>query len=673
MCGILGIVKTGDSEISDKQYKKVLRDLFVLSSRRGKEASGYAIADENEILVLKTHLPADEFVHTDEFGKYLQEKLDSNIQKPVSVIGHSRLVTNGSELENNNNQPVIKNGIVGIHNGIIVNDEKLWAEINETRETSLDSEVFFKLIRKKSSEFGIHSGITDTYKDIFGTASVAMLFEENDNLILSTNNGSLYCAVNQQKGIFLFASESLILKNVILKNKLENIIRPEEMIQVKPNNYLNLHTSGLEIEVRSMTVEERVINIKNSCSKKIINNKAFNSSSEISNSHFAMKKSFNPGVEFIDHFEKSADLISGLRRCKKCILPETFPYIEFDENGICNYCRNYYTFKGKGEEQIKSLVRNYVSDNGRPNVIIGLSGGRDSCYTLHYAKNVLGLNPLAYSYDWGMLTDLARRNQSRMCAKLGIEHILISADIRKKREYIKKNVTAWLKKPDLGLIPLFMAGDKQYFYYANQLLKDYKIDLILFGENLLETTFFKYGFCNIRPNLEYKEKSFTISRLDKLRMMWYYSKAYLKNPLFINSSFFDSLTAFQSFYYIPHTYYNLFGYVKWDEEKIINTLRREYDWETDPGTSSTWRIGDGTAAFYNYIYYIAAGFSENDTFRSNQIREGSINREKAVRLSIIENKPRWDSMKWYCDTIGIDFDNAVDKINNIPKLYQKNR
>ncbi|MCU0373626.1 MAG: hypothetical protein MUE56_10345 [Ignavibacteria bacterium] len=354
-------------------------------------------------------------------------------------------------------------------------------------------------------------------------------------------------------------------------------------------------------------------------------------------------------------------------------MPETFPYIEFDENGICNYCRNYHTLKVKGEEQIKSLVRNYVLDNSRPNVIIGLSGGRDSCFTLHYAKNVLGLNPLAYSYDWGMLTDLARRNQSRMCAKLGIEHILISADIRKKREYIRKNVTAWLNKPDLGLIPLFMAGDKQYFYYANRLLKEYKIDLILFGENLLETTFFKYGFCKIKPNFEYKEKSFTISRMDKFRMMLYYSKAYLRNPLYINSSIFDSLTAFQSFYYIPHTYHNLFGYVKWDEEKILNTLRNEYDWETDPGTHSTWRIGDGTAAFYNYIYYIAAGFSENDTFRSNQIREGSINREKALKLSIIENKPRWDSMKWYCDTIGIDFNNAVYRINIIPKLYQKNR
>ena len=57
----------------------------------------------------------------------------------------------------------------------------------------------------------------------------------------------------------------------------------------------------------------------------------------------------------------------------------------------------------------------------------------------------------------------------------------------------------------------------------------------------------------------------------------------------------------------------------WDE-KINETLINNYDWETAQDTSTTWRIGDGTAAMYNYIYYKVAGFTEHDTFRSNQIR-----------------------------------------------------
>jgi hypothetical protein len=27
--------------------------------------------------------------------------------------------------------------------------------------------------------------------------------------------------------------------------------------------------------------------------------------------------------------------------CTKCVLPETYPGIQFDENGVCNYCIAY--------------------------------------------------------------------------------------------------------------------------------------------------------------------------------------------------------------------------------------------------------------------------------------------------------------------------------------------
>ena len=49
------------------------------------------------------------------------------------------------------------------------------------------------------------------------------------------------------------------------------------------------------------------------------------------------------------------------------------------------------------------------------------SGGRDSCYGLDLIVKELGLKPITYTYDWGMVTDLGRRNISRMCAELGVE------------------------------------------------------------------------------------------------------------------------------------------------------------------------------------------------------------------------------------------------------------
>ena len=149
------------------------------------------------------------------------------------------------------------------------------------------------------------------------------------------------------------------------------------------------------------------------------------------------------------------------------------------------------------------------------------SGGRDSSFALHYVVEELGLKPIAFSYDWGMITDLARRNQSRMCGKLGVEHILVSADIRKKRRNIRKNVLAWLKKPSLGTMPLFMAGDKQYFYFANKLMKQNDLTLSILGENLLETTNFKSGFCGVKPNFG-QEHTYSLSIKDRIKMAYYY-------------------------------------------------------------------------------------------------------------------------------------------------------
>ena len=64
-----------------------------------------------------------------------------------------------------------------------------------------------------------------------------------------------------------------------------------------------------------------------------------------------------------------------------------------------------------------------------------------------------------------------------------------------------------------------------------------------------------------------------------------------------------------------------------------------------------------------------AGFTEHDTFRSNQIRAGAITRAEAAELVREENRPRFESIEWYADIIGFDCNNAIRIINNIPKLY----
>ena len=265
---------------------------------------------------------------------------------------------------------------------------------------------------------------------------------------------------------------------------------------------------------------------------------------------------------------------------------------------------------------------------------------------------------------------LARRNISRICGALGVEHILLSADIKVKRKYVRQNVLAWLKRPALGTVPLFMAGDKQYFYYAQKLKEQMGVKLIMFGMNRLERTDFKVAFCNIDERKSKQVIHYAMTGMNQVRMAAYYLKEFLLNPSYLNSSMLDTIFAFFSYYNIPKDYETLYDYIRWDENVVNNTLINNYHWETSEDTTSTWRIGDGTASFYNYIYYIGTGFTENDTFQSNLIREGMILREKALEIANRDNQPRYAAMQWYCDSIGIDFKSAIKTINASAKLYR---
>ena len=78
------------------------------------------------------------------------------------------------------------------------------------------------------------------------------------------------------------------------------------------------------------------------------------------------------------------------------------------------------------------------------------------------------MNPIAFTYDWGFVSDLARRNTARLCGALGVDHIIRTSNIEMKRKNVRLNVKAWLKRPEIGMIPLFMAGDKFFFYYRKE-------------------------------------------------------------------------------------------------------------------------------------------------------------------------------------------------------------
>ncbi|MBN2016440.1 hypothetical protein JW766_06455 [Candidatus Dojkabacteria bacterium] len=670
MCGIFGVIPSKKGYYSSKKLTSIIDTLLRLSESRGKDASGVALASAKDILVYKRPISASSLIKS----KGYKDLINSNIDEIEAVIGHARMETNGSFSVSYNNQPVVNQGCITIHNGIVVNVDQLWEEFHSLeRQYTVDTEIINALLRKFIKEDkDILNAVRKTFSFIEGSFATGTLFDDLDHLLLATNTGSLFLIQHKASGIHIFTSEEFFARALIKKEFGDSSydfsitkIQPGSglIINLSDNSHLPFSLDGGVKNNKEFVVvrKKRRIRVLDPKGANILH------LSSIINKNEKDKEEVEKIIT--EEFTRNQPRIEELTRCVRCLLPETMPFIHFDDDGVCNYCHNYQKRDVRGQKALHEEITKFKNKGDDvPNCIVSFSGGRDSSYALHYAKNELGLNPLAFSYDWGMLTDLGRRNQARMTGKLGVEHILVSADIQKKREYIRKNVSAWLKKPHIGMVPLFMAGDKQYFYYLNKVRGETGIDLVIYADNSLEKTDFKYGFANVYLTPEV-QKAYAIGITNTFRLLWFYASHYLSNPSYLNASLIDTFTAYISSYFVPKEYVYLYRFIPWNEKVIEKTLLEEYNWELSPDTKTSWRIGDGTASFYNYIYYTVTGFTENDTFRSNQIREGLITREDGYRLSKLENKPRLDSILWYCNTIEIDMKSAIQKINSIKKLF----
>jgi len=658
MCGIFGVVATSEPRTED-----LVRALLRLSESRGKEAAGLASVVDDGISVLKSPVPASQLLRTAVYRDYVDRVIRGQSRR-VALVGHSRLVTNGSQTEHANNQPVNVDGIVGVHNGIIVNDASLWQAHPELdRDGEVDTEILFRLIRRfATAEHSLVGGLRRAYAEAVGVANIAVFASELDQLMLATNSGSIY--YSHRPGLFAFASEEYILVTALRRVGLDRPVLP--VTQLVAGTGLLVDLASPALQAFSLTGSAGVIE-RNGVRRTI-------SALGPVPGDAAPRRPPSGDREaapawFVDAAERNREAIGRLRRCVRCVQPETVPFIGLDDDGLCVDCRNVQPIVARGHDALAAMLAPYRLSDGRPEVLVPLSGGRDSCYALHYIKTVLGLRPIAYTYDWGMVTDLARRNASRMCSKLGVEHIIVSADIVRKRAYIRKNVEAWLRRPDLGIVPLFMAGDKQFFHHAEQLQRRTGVKFQIWGNNRLERSDFKTGFCGFDRG-GYKDNSLIrMGAWHNARLIGYYLAAYLRNPAYLNASIPDTVFSYFFYYLKKLDYVDFYDYVPWDEATIVRTLIDEYAWEVATDTRSTWRIGDGTAAFYNYIYWTAAGFTESDTFRSGQVRQGVLSRAAARDVVDEENRPRYASLAWYCRTVGLDLDRTLRVINDVPKRY----
>ena len=252
-------------------------------------------------------------------------------------------------------------------------------------------------------------------------------------------------------------------------------------------------------------------------------------------------------------------------RCSKCILPSNYPFIKFDNNSVCNFCLDYKK-PNLDNKYFETILKKYRSGTSKHDCLVGLSGGRDSVYGLYLLKEKYKMNPLAYTYDWGFIGEMARLNISNICGLLGIEVILRADNIDKIRYYNSLNCNALLSNIKLGMVPIVQSLDKKYISLGNKIAKENSIDLIIHcGGHPYEQREFLIGFAGVNQKIKQNQLTYTYNFLNKIKLGFYYLKQFMKNPKYFNSAFLENLKSFYITFFEVNQRLHLYDYVEWDE------------------------------------------------------------------------------------------------------------
>ncbi len=271
------------------------------------------------------------------------------------------------------------------------------------------------------------------------------------------------------------------------------------------------------------------------------------------------------------------------RTCTRCLLTETTPGIAFDGNGLCNYCRDYESkLDVLGEQKLRELLDVHKNRNRsrRYDCMIGLSGGRDSTYTLYKLVKEYGMRVLCIHYDNPFTSPQAQENMRRASEALGVEIVRWHFADGQHLRATKRAMRIWAKRPSSALIPIGCAHCKNWWPNIFKIARENGISLIVIGSNPLETASFKQAAFG---------GSRTYHRLSNMpRIVYRAAKEIVSNPGYLTLSWKLILSMYlgasHSSPYLRRLYKDiqvirLFDYIPWNEREVEDKAAAFLGWK----------------------------------------------------------------------------------------------
>ena len=118
------------------------------------------------------------------------------------------------------------------------------------------------------------------------------------------------------------------------------------------------------------------------------------------------------------------------KECSRCLLNDGIPGVTFpNQSQVCSVCLEYDHTWGHWSEKRTELERIFQQARKKKrdyDVLVPLSGGKDSSYVLYLCRREFNLKCLAVTFDNGFLSDHARQNITNACNHLGVDHVYYS-------------------------------------------------------------------------------------------------------------------------------------------------------------------------------------------------------------------------------------------------------
>ncbi len=302
--------------------------------------------------------------------------------------------------------------------------------------------------------------------------------------------------------------------------------------------------------------------------------------------------------------------------CTRCVMDTSDPNIVFDEEGVCDHCRNFdlniKPFWKPDEnrlEELKELAKEIrKAGRGREyDCIIGLSGGADSSYLVHIAVKKMKLRPLIFVVDTGWNLNVAVENIEKIVKGLHLD--------------MYTEVVNWKEMADLQLA-LFKgqvsfqdaAQDHAIFAGLYNYAVKHHIKYVLTGSN--RSTEF------IRPPLEFMP-------LNDVMLLKDIQKKYGKRKLktYPMCGIFKYRLLYRYVYGMKRVY--PLDYVVYDKAAAEDLLHREYGWERYENK----HYENVFTRFYEGYYLPKKfGYDTRRNVLSSQILAGMITREEALKI-----------------------------------------